>query len=62
MDALSALLIYIIVAGILIGIVAGIVAHVPFLSEPYRQWVRWALAGFFCVLVLVKALPLLGAL
>jgi predicted membrane metal-binding protein len=52
------------IAGLIIALIAGLIIFLirraPFIQEPFRQWAEYAVIVVAVLLLLLRALPLLG--
>lgn len=59
-ESLVALLIVIIIVALVIGMIAWLVQQAPFIGELYKQWIVWLLYVCGVLIILARALPLIG--
>ena len=60
LQALLVFLLYVFVICLVIGILVMLVRRAPFIDPPLNQWLEWLLYAIGAVLIIIKALPLLG--
>jgi len=59
-EGLVGLLIVMIIVALVIGMCVWLVQQAPFIQEPWKQWIVWMLYVIGVVVVLARALPLIG--
>lgn len=58
-EGLIALLIAILVVGLIAGLVVWIIDTSP-IPSPFKEWARWLVIVIAVLIILLRALPLLG--
>ena len=59
-EGLVALLIVMIIVALVIGMMAWLVQQAPFIADPWKQWIVWLLYVVGVLIILARALPLVG--
>jgi hypothetical protein len=59
-EALIALAIVILIVGFIASLVIFLIRRAPFIAEPFRQWAEYAVILIAVLIILLRALPLLG--
>jgi cation transporter-like permease len=58
--ALIEVLIRLIILAFVAGLIAWLVARAPFIAEPFRAWLQWAIIAVAVLIAILMLLPLLG--
>lgn len=52
------------IAGLIVALIAGLIIFLirraPFIQEPFRQWAEYAVIVIAVLIILLRALPLVG--
>lgn len=59
-EGLIALLVAIIVVGLVCGLIVWLIRAAPFIPEPFKSWAEYLVYVVAVLIILAKALPLLG--
>lgn len=59
-EGLIGLVIVIIIVALVIGMCVWLVRQAPFFADPWKQWVIWLLYVIGVLIILVRALPMIG--
>ena len=59
-EGLIGLVIVIIIVALVIGMCVWLVQQAPFIQEPWKQWIVWLLYVTGVLVILMRALPLIG--
>lgn len=59
-ESLIGLIVVLIVVGIVCGMIVWLIRTVPFVSEPFKSWAEYLVYVVAVLIVLAKALPLIG--
>lgn len=59
-DGLIGLIIALIVVGIVCGLIVWLIRAAPFIPEPFKSWAEYLVYVVAVLVILVRALPLIG--
>jgi len=59
-NGLIALIIALIIVGIICGLVVWLIRAAPFIPEPFKSWAEYLVYVVAVLVILAKALPLIG--
>lgn len=60
LEALVALAIAILIVGLIAGLCIFLIRRAPFIPEPFRQWAEYLVVVIAVLVIVIRALPLLG--
>lgn len=59
-ETLIAFAITIIIIGLVAGLCIFLIRRAPFIPEPFRQWAEYLVLVLAVLIIIIRALPLLG--
>lgn len=59
-EALVGLAIAILIIGLVAGLIIFLIRRAPFIPEPFRQWAEYLVIVIAVLVIVLRALPLLG--
>jgi hypothetical protein len=59
-EGLIALLVVMIIVALVVGMCVWLVQQAPFIMDPYKQWIVWLLYVIGVLIIVARALPLIG--